>query len=503
MSHAETVFPSPSFIFPTQLKDLNDYFTTSITSGGDLSMISSEMKGPCCHKSSTSMIEDELNQIHSDFNVEIVSPNYNVAEYIEKKINLLNLEDPFYIIDVGIIRQKLFLWRQCLPRVEPFYAMKCNPHPAILRMLKAFGVGFDCASKAEIQTIVETLQVSPEKVVFANPCKPPLHLQYAKDQGVALMTFDNLAELEKIRKHYPSAKLILRLLTDDSSSICRFGSKFGTPPNHVPILLKKTLDMGLELVGLSFHVGSGCLSVQAFEDAVRYAHNVYHQAKDMGIHMSILDIGGGFPGASDTYPYPSFQDIAAALAPVLDDLFPPDLGVRLIAEPGRYFAAESHALAVCVYARRDVDLELQEMGEKLSDNNRDNTDKERTEQEGPFIADETLPDDESMAKPDYLYYVNDGVYGSFNCIFFDHAKVTPLPLKPKDDNNLWRSTIFGPTCDSMDCITKNVMLPKLEVGEWIYFKEMGAYTVAAASKFNGFDHPNAFFVDSISHYNPG
>jgi len=240
-------------------------------------------------------------------------------------------------------------------------------------------------------------------------------------------------------------------------------------------------------IGLSFHVGSGCLSADAFVDAVRYAHSVYCSAQEMGINMTLLDIGGGFPGSSDTHPYPSFQDIAAVLAPALDDLFPADLGVRLIAEPGRYFAAESHTLAVCVYARRDVDLEFQELGLVNMKS-----------------SEESLPEDESMAKPDYLYYVNDGVYGSFNCIFFDHAKVVPIPLKSKgDDDKLWRSTIFGPTCDSLDCISKNAMLPKLEVGEWMYFKEMGAYTVAAASRFNGFDHPSVFFVDSIGRINPG
>jgi len=241
------------------------------------------------------------------------------------------------------------------------------------------------------------------------------------------------------------------------------------------------------LIGLSFHVGSGCLSSDAFVDAVRYAHRVFCLALDMGIQLTLLDIGGGFPGSTDTHPYPSFPDIARVLAPALDDLFPPDLGVRIIAEPGRYFAAESHTLAVCVYARRDVDLETTELG--LSDS--------------VPATDETLPEDESLSKPDYLYYVNDGVYGSFNCIFFDHAKVVPLPLKKKDDIKLYRSTIFGPTCDSLDCISKNAMLPKLEIGEWLYFKEMGAYTSAAASRFNGFDHPNVFFVESIGRINPG
>jgi len=298
------------------------------------------------------------------------------------------------------------------------------------------------------------------------------------------MTFDNSAELEKIKKHYPGAKLILRILTDDSSSICRFGSKFGAPPQHIPLLLEKVVKLGLNLVGVSFHVGSGCLSATAFVDAVRRAHRVFQQAAEMGMPaLTLLDIGGGFPGSSETFPHPSFKDIAAALRPVLDELFPPERGVHIMAEPGRYFAAETHTLAVCVYARRDVEMELQDA--KIS-----------PEEQKSTV--DTLAEDESMAKPDYLYYVNDGVYGSFNCLFFDHAKVTPLPVRPlRDGETTWRSTLFGPTCDSLDCIAKNELLPKMEVGEWLYFKEMGAYTIAAASKFNGFSHPDMFFVDSF------
>jgi len=444
-----TTTTSPFSLSPTQLLDLsvcgvelfsevnnnyNEFFGKKVlecvNGGNNVSISRSDV---------------QFDQIERDFAVERVKEDFDVTKFIEEKIAKHKLEDPFYVVDLGNIKRKLLQWQELLPRVEPFYAMKCNPHPAIIRTLKHFGVGFDCASKVEIGTIVETERVSPSKVIFANPCKPPSHLVYAKEHSVEMMTFDNIAELEKIHRYYPKAKVILRLLTDDSSSICRFGSKFGAPPKHVPILMKKAVDLGLDLIGLSFHVGSGCLSADAFVDAVRYAHRVFCLAREMGIQLTLLDIGGGFPGSTDTHPYPSFTDIAGVLAPALDDLFPPDLGVRIIAEPGRYFAAESHTLAVCVYARRDVVLEAKELGLL----------------ESAHTGYESLPEDESVARPDYLYYVNDGVYGSFNCIFFDHAKVVPIPLKKKEDSKLWRSTIFGPTCDSMDCITTNAMLPKL------------------------------------------
>jgi len=317
-----------------------------------------------------------------------------------------------------------------------------------------------------------------------------------------MMTFDNIAELEKIHKYYPEAQVVLRLLTDDSSSICRFGTKFGAPPHHVSILIQRCIDLHLDLIGLSFHVGSGCLSANAFVSAVTYAHKVFSLASQMGVKLSMLDIGGGFPGLTDASPHPSFTDIAKVLRPALDDLFPESSGVRLIAEPGRFFAAEGLTLAVCVYAKRDVQLERKNMGDLgkyLSLKEKAEGEEEKEEEEQKEEEEE-----ESMNKPDYLYYVNDGVYGSFNCIMFDHAKVEAIPLNPSGNcDDLYRSVIFGPTCDSLDCIAKDVMLPKIEVGEWMYFKEMGAYTVAAASRFNGFNGPSLFFIDTVPTLLPG
>jgi len=105
-------------------------------------------------------------------------------------------EEPFYIVDLGILTQKLEQWKRLLPRVEPFYAVKCCPDPVILKTLARFGIGFDCASKGEIQQVVE-LGVPRENIIMANPCKGPSHILKAKADGVKKMTFDNFDELEK------------------------------------------------------------------------------------------------------------------------------------------------------------------------------------------------------------------------------------------------------------------------------------------------------------------
>jgi len=269
---------------------------------------------------------------------------------------------------------------------------------------------------------------------------------------------------KKIHKYFPDAELVLRILPDDSRSIMRFGTKFGASPSICKNLLLQAKDLGLNVIGVSFHVGSGCLDPTAFADAVKLARTIFDEAEDVGYNFSLLDIGGGFPGVDDLDIPINFPNIAKIMGPVIDKLFPAN--VRVIAEPGRYFAAATHSLAVSVFARRKVDLE-------------------------------NTPADLSAA-PNFLYYVNDGVYGSFNCIFFDHAHPMPKLLFEKPANSrLFNSKIFGPTCDSLDVVVKEILLPKLEVGDWIVFPHMGAYTSAAASEFNGFRKTHKYYVCTL------
>jgi len=306
--------------------------------------------------------------------------------------------------------------------------------------------------------------IEPERVLMANPCKPASHVVAAKHLGVTRMTFDNADELLKLKKHFPHAELLLRILPDDSHSVMKFGSKFGAPPSTWSALFKLARDLSLRVVGVSFHVGSGCMSPQGFTETLRVARAAFDLGESFGFPLSVLDIGGGFPG-SETAGAISFRDIALAVAPLLDQLFPAH--VRVIGEPGRYFAAETHTLVTSVYARRYIEPCANE-----------------------------VPD--ASADLRYLYYVNDGVYGSFNNLYFDHAHPLPELLRvPSPDAELFASNVFGPTCDSLDVILRNHPLPELHVGDWLYWPQMGAYTSASASPFNGFKNKTIFYVATV------
>ena len=222
--------------------------------------------------------------------------------------------------------------------------MKCNPDPYVLRLLAALGTGFDCASNGEIAQIL-LQNVSPARIIFANPCKAISHIKSAAKQGVHTMTFDNVDELYKVARINPAAKLVLRILTDDSKSLCRLGLKYGAPLVTVPGLLAKAKNLGLDVIGVSFHVGSGCYDPSAFTDAVRWARTAFNMGLAAGYNFSILDVGGGFEDAT-------FEATAGILHDAINLHFPDRTGLRIIAEPGRYFVSRAFSLAANIIARR-------------------------------------------------------------------------------------------------------------------------------------------------------
>ncbi|XP_028412232.1 ornithine decarboxylase-like [Dendronephthya gigantea] len=377
-------------------------------------------------------------------------------------------DDAFYCVDIGDILKKHYKWKKLLPRIEPFYAIKCNTDPVVLELMVNLGIGFDCASKVEIQTML-SYGVKPHRIVFANPCKQLTHMRYAVANGINLMTFDNKVELQKIKAFAPNSRLLLRILTDDSKSLCQLGIKYGAALSQCKNLLEVAKELDLNVVGVSFHVGSGCFDATAFKTAVESARLVFDWAAEIGFDFSLLDVGGGFPGSASKDI--CFEQVCSVLNKTLDECFPVSSGVRIIAEPGRFYVSTAFTLVTNVTSIRETSL-------KVID---------------------TKGNHENKTTRGFMYYINEGVYGSFNCLIFDHSTVDAKPLRDLHGNEeKYPSSIWGPSCDSMDCVTKNVMLPECGVGDWLYFEEMGAYTLSAASGFNGFLPPGCFYFISRS-----
>lgn len=400
-------------------------------------------------------------------------------------------QHPFFAKDMGAVCRQSDRWKDNLPDIRPFYAVKCNPDPVILNTLAKNGVGFDCATSAEIETALST-GVSPDDIIFANPVKNHADIAVARSRGVKKMTFDNESEIYKIQSIFPEASLVLRLLPDDSGSVMRFGSKFGASEEVVPHLLSLAHSLGMNVIGVSFHIGSGCYNPTKYDDALLMCRRVFDKTLELGLPpMHFLDIGGGFPGKAlgkETKDDLPFETFASVIRNAQEKYFPlhefPHL--QKIGEPGRYFASHCGVLFTQVTGRR--------------------------------VEPKTKSGDKKV-----LYYINDGVYGSFNCIMYDYYNPVPVPVSELIESepvrelehtrtfaafhtvmqpqaamrsaatcfstqvptNKTLGTFFGPTCDSLDKICQDFPVSELQVGDWVAFEDMGAYTSAAASRFNG------------------
>lgn len=463
--------------------------------------------------SSSSMVASQLNS-DEEYDFDLLSKKL-VGDALRSRIESIDVdscapggEDSFFVADLGRVYRQYERWVSNLPRIEPCYAVKCNNDPKVLELLSSLGIGFDCASKNEIESILN-LGVDPSKIVYAHPCKAASYIRYAGDVGVKLMTFDNADELKKCKRNFPGCKLLLRIMTDDSKSLCQFSIKYGASMDSAKGLLELAKSLDLDVVGVSFHVGSGASDPTAFVDAVENARHIFDMALDLGMPaMNLLDVGGGFV-------HETFEATAAVLGPCVDKYFPISSGVRVIAEPGRYFVSSAFTLAVNIVGRRITQKQHE-----------DGDDRDH-----------------------FMLYINDGVYANMNCIIFDHQEPIPKILSrgssflyseldgygsdliespsisSQDDdedsfdecssqyssssssssgsssisdsvsscsssstNSEVEVSIWGPTCDGIDLITKSSYLPmSVNIGDWLYFTDFGAYTLSASTTFNGFN----------------
>jgi len=378
--------------------------------------------------------------------------NFELEDIIYKYVSEKNKYDdePFYIVDLEKVEGQFNRWISYLPYIQPYFAVKSNPDDKIIKLLAKLGCNFDCASKNELINALSIVN-NPDRIIFANPCKISSHLIYACENNINKMTFDSIEELEKIYKIFPNAQIILRICVDDTNSKCKFNSKFGCPLCNIPVIFDKIKSLQMNLSGFSFHVGSGCSDAKSFYNAIKDCHYTYKISQDYGFNISIIDIGGGFPGVDKNI---MFADICHNINNAINDFFLYEKNnnvIKFIAEPGRYFTEATHTLVVNVIAKK---------------------------KESDVIK----------------YYLNDGIYGSFNCINYDHQTPELIPLFKKKNIIKYNTTFFGPTCDSMDCIYKDIQYQELNVGDWLYVRNFGSYTIAPSSSFNGFSVNNKKYI---------
>ena len=361
------------------------------------------------------------------------------SDFTDKLNEYLEEEDSIYMYDLSKLRNLYKKWVTLFPYIKPHYAVKCNPDIEILRTLAKVGASFDCASPAEIQIVLD-LKIPARRIIYANPCKRIQDIAFAAERGIQYTTFDTLCELEKIHRTAPEMKLIMRLYANDPTAQCILSNKFGAFRNEWEPILQRARELNMNIVGVSFHIGSGACNPDAFSEAISQARELFDTAiQDYGYDMQILDIGGGFS-------FENVESMSKSIHRAIDEYFPKENfpNVRYIAEPGRYFAETIAILFTKIIGLRE--------------------------------REDTVD-----------YWITDSLYGSFNCILYDHIHLHPEPMNLDNEGAIceMKSTLWGPTCDGFDKIVDNYMLPKMSCGDWIEWKNMGAYTIAGSCDFNG------------------
>ncbi len=375
--------------------------------------------------------------------------------------------------------------------------------------------GFDCASLSEIKLALASTGGDARRCVYANPQRARDDLDQSLELGTGALTFDGLEELQKVKDAYERRvqrlkeeymkgensdslsvplppQMILRILVPDEYSTVPLGEKFGAPPDRVQVLTEEAFKLDLEVIGVSFHCGSGCHNAKAYGDAIQIAkeaidviNDVIHKWNSMDgkdrLECTLLDIGGGYPGidavGADSHRFTSTggsdlnasdsnienygdeataHQISSVVTPLLDDLFPiAKTPLRIISEPGRYFVEAAFVYCARIYSVKAGD-----------------TDGKRH------------------------YYIAQGVHGLFKDVLLCNEVFIPTPLmirydeegrasidkERSDDHQLLNSVVHGPSGEDFDIICNDCQLPNLTIGDFLIFDRMGAYTLSIAAR---------------------
>jgi ornithine decarboxylase len=365
---------------------------------------------------------------------------------------------PLFIIDHDVIRENYRTFKRHLPRVQAYYAVKANSNQEIIKTLFEEGASFDVASYSEFMQVYEYIRHFEEKdqdfyiwdkIIFSNTIKDRDTLRKIR-RYKPLVTYDNADELQKIKEYGDTAGVVLRLKVPDIGSQVEMSSKFGAEPGDARYLIEQAFDLGLVVEGLSFHVGSQCTTFDNYTAALEIASQILHDARQKGHQVKIVDIGGGFPVPYDSR-VPQFEKLAGIINAECARLFPQD--VDIIAEPGRFMVATAAVLVSEIVGRARRDGKV-------------------------------------------FYHINDGVYQTFSGVVYDHWVPNFHAFKP---GPVEVCAVVGPTCDSFDKISLSEQLPAdLQIGDYLYTENIGAYSIASSTRFNGFEGAKILHLNNHS-----
>lgn len=371
------------------------------------------------------------------------------------------LQTPFMILDLKEAEKAIGYFERYLPRVFVYYAMKSNSHSSILELIKSKKMGLDAASAFELD-LGKKMGFSSSEMIVTNPHKSQDLLSKMAQFQVRASSVDSIEELRSIaafaretRGFQPKCLIRIRPILKQFSRAgdpvvqVNLSEKFGVEPDDVNSLVREAIELGVELVGLSYHIGSNCYRVSNYLENAQNASMLMSKINlEYNLKMKVINIGGGFPNKSEeANGVDDLDDFYKVLGKGLDGL---PKKYEIWSEPGRGIAGPTGIHVSTVVGMKTL-------------------------------------------KGKRWLILDDGVYGSFGCVYQDKAKLVFFPAEKRSfDKNipLDSFTLGGPTCDSFDTISTEVMLPKdIKIGDQIFVLDMGAYTLEICSRFNGFQGP--------------
>jgi ornithine decarboxylase len=342
-----------------------------------------------------------------------------------------------------------------------FYAVKANPAPEVLRCLVRLGSCFDAASVAEIEMVLAA-GATADRISFGNTIKKERDIARALELGVRLFAVDCEAEVEKIARAAETAdverdevKAFCRILCDCVGAEWPLSRKFGCAPEMAVDVLEHAYRLGLEAYGVSFHVGSQQRDTGSWDVALAQASWVFRACAERGIHLSMVNLGGGFP-TKYLKDIPAVEAYGDAIFRALSRHFGNRIPETII-EPGRGMVGNAGVI----------------------------------EAEVVLVSKKSRDEDEVR-----WVYLDIGKFGGL-AETMDESIRYPIRTRHDGDRTI-PCVLAGPTCDSADVLYEKepYMLPfSLEIGDKVLIEGAGAYTTTyAAVAFNGFPPLKSYVI---------
>ena len=354
-------------------------------------------------------------------------------------------EGPCLVVDLDVVRENYLAFARTMPDTRVFYAVKANPAPEVLGLLAGLGSSFDTASVPEIEMVLAA-GATPDRISFGNTIKKERDIARAHALGVSLYAVDSVAEVEKIARAAPGARVFCRILTDGEGAEWPLSRKFGCAPDMAIDVLAKAHELGLHAYGISFHVGSQQTYLPAWDKAIKQSAAIFRVLGERGITLSMVNLGGGFP-ARYLKDVPVVGRYATAIRKALAKHFGNAIPETII-EPGRGMVGGA----------------------------------------GVIKAEVVLVSKKHKDEGTRWVFLDIGKFGGL-AETMEEAIRYPITTS-RDADPKAPCIVAGPTCDSADVLyeKKPYDLPiTLTVGDEVLIEATGAYTTTYSSvAFNGF-----------------